>query len=91
MGWLRRRARTTLSFENATSAALEIMIEIIPHRYVLRPGDRMEIDAETQGVPFSLAAYDGGMQIYAGNDVEPKVLINGKPVEPDWDTPLEAP
>jgi hypothetical protein len=31
------------------------------------------------------------MQIYAGNDVEPKVLINGKPVEPDWDTPLEAP
>ncbi|HEY0114934.1 MAG TPA: hypothetical protein VGB54_04365 [Allosphingosinicella sp.] len=86
MRLLGRRARETFCLENTTSDLLTVMIEVVPDRYVLQRGDKMEIDADTQGVPFHLAIFEGGVQIYAGNDSKPKVRINGKFAEPDWST-----
>ncbi|HEX5184374.1 MAG TPA: hypothetical protein VFW19_14650 [Allosphingosinicella sp.] len=77
-----------LEIENVTTSILEIMVEIRPKRYLLNPGDKMLIEAELNGVPFSVAVYEGGLQIYAGNDVDPPVKINGVPVKPDWDTKI---
>jgi len=66
---------------------LEIMVEMIPDRYVLRPSDEMVIEAELDGAPFDITPYNGGLQIYPGNAFDPAVTINGMPVEADWDTP----
>jgi hypothetical protein len=79
--------RQKLVLENRSSAPLEVMVEVIPDRYVLRPRDQMEIDAEMGGAPFSMHFYDGGVQIYPGNDCGPPVTINGLAVKPDWETP----
>ena len=80
--------RQCLEIENATSAALEIMVEINPDRYLLQPGDRMVITAELGTAPFTVNPYDGGMQIYPGNDSGCPVTINGTPVKPDWETKI---
>ncbi len=64
------------------------MIEVRPDRYVLRPGDKMEIFADKKSDPFDVALYEGGVQIYAGMDCEPTVRINGEPARLDWETPL---
>lgn len=76
-------------FRNDGTAPLEVMVELIPHRYVLQPGDEMVVlaDAPTTNEGFTTNAYDGGLQIYAACDIEPTVLINGQPAIPDWTTP----
>ena len=76
-------------FLNDGSTPLEVMVELIPHRYVLQPGDEMVLfaDAPPSNEGFTVNAYDGGLQIYAGWDPEPKVFINGQPALPDWSTP----
>jgi hypothetical protein len=60
------------------------MVEITPDRYVLRPGDNMEIEADLSGAPFDITPYSGGVQIYPGKAVSSVVRINGEVVEPDW-------
>ena len=80
--------RQRLEIQNTTSSVLEIMVEIIPDRYLLQPGDKLVIDADIGGAPFAIYPYDGGMQIYPGNDVGPPVTINGVRVEPDWETKI---
>jgi hypothetical protein len=74
-----------LEINNTTSLVLEIMIEAYPDRYLLRPGDRMVIEADPKGVPFAINLYEGGLQIYPGNTAEAVVTINGVKVEPDWE------
>ena len=76
-----------LVLHNAGTEPLEIMVEIIPDRYVLQPGDEMVIEAELGGAPFDITPYHLGMQVYPGNGYDPKVTINGVVVAPDWNTP----
>lgn len=72
------RAETqNLTLHNEGSTTLEIMVEVTPERYELHPGDRMEIAAQLNGAPFHINAYDGGIQIYAGNSSDQLVKING--------------
>lgn len=72
------RAETqTLTLRNEGSTSLEIMVEVTPERYELQPGDKMEIAAQLNGAPFHVNAYDGGLQIYAGNSSDQLVKING--------------
>lgn len=80
--------RQRLEIENTTSSVLEIMIELNPDRYLVQPGDRMVIDADLDGAPFSISLYDGGINIYPGNDTGCPVTINGISVEPDWETKI---
>ena len=46
----------------------------------------MVIEADPNGVPFSINLYEGGLQIYPGNTAGAVVTINGVKVEPDWET-----
>jgi len=62
---------------NDGSTPLEVFVEVAPDRYELQPGDKMEIVAQLRGAPFHINAYDGGLQIYAGNSFEQRVKING--------------
>jgi hypothetical protein len=72
---------------NKTSASLEIMVEVYPDRYVLKPGEEMVIEADLSGAPFTVNVYEGSLQVYPGNDCGPPVTINGEAAEPDWETP----
>lgn len=63
------------------------MIEATPDRYVLQPGAKMVIEADVEGEPIDITPYVNGLQIYAGNDSDPRVWIDGVSVDPDWDTP----
>lgn len=85
----RRLPQQRQVFRNNGMSALEVMVELIPHRYVLQPGDEMVIlaDAPPSNEGFTINAYDGGLQVYAAWDLEPAVSINGKPATPDWSTP----
>ena len=76
----------SLEINNTTSLVLEIMIEAYPDRYLLRPGDRMVVEADPNGVPFTINLYEGSLQIYPGNTAGAIVTINGVKVEPDWET-----
>lgn len=78
--------RQDLEIENKTSSVLEVMIELNPDRYLLQPTERMVISAELGGAPFTVMPFDGGIQIYPGNDSACPVTINGVPAQPDWKT-----
>ena len=77
MARLGQEEAQTLIVHNEGSGSLEIMVEVTPERYELQPGDKMEIAAQLDGAPFHINAYDGGLQIYAGNSSEQTVKING--------------
>jgi hypothetical protein len=100
MGWFSKRRPTQqpslhsdgtqelhLRNDASASAALEIMVEVTPDRYVLQPGDEMVIQADLDGAPFDITPYKGGLQIYPGNALDPIVRINGLLAKPDWLTP----
>jgi hypothetical protein len=72
---------------NTTNVVMEIWVEINPDRYLLKPGEEMMIEADPEGVPFTIQPFDGGLQIYPGNTAGAAVMIDGKLVQPDWDTP----
>jgi hypothetical protein len=74
-----------LEIKNSTSSVLEIFVEMLSERYLLKPGDEMSIEADPNGVAFTVVAYDGSLQIYPGNTLSAVVTINGSQVEPDWD------
>ena len=66
------------------------MVEVNPDRYLLQPGDKMEIEADPEGVPFTICPFEGGLQIYPGNTAGAIVSINGVRVEPDWTTEISS-
>lgn len=82
------KQRQDLEIENKTSSILVIMVEFYPDRYLLRPEEKMVISADLGGAPFSITPFDGGMQIYPGNDAGCPVTINGVLVKPDWKTKI---
>jgi hypothetical protein len=77
-----------LEIRNATTAVLEVTVELYPDRYLLQPGDEMVIEADLSGAPFSIVPHNGGLQVYPGNDCGPPVKINGIPAESDWTTEI---
>jgi hypothetical protein len=81
-----RQTYAPLEIKNERSSILEIMVEVYPDRYLLRPGERMAIEADPDGSPFMIYAYDDGLQVFPGNTAGAAVTIDGLPVEPDWDT-----
>ena len=77
-----------LLIKNTTDLIMEISVEVYPDRYLLKPGEEMTIEADPEGGPFTIHPFDGGLQIYPGDTAGAAVTINGKPVKPDWDTPI---
>jgi hypothetical protein len=75
---------------NESTRTIEVMVEMTPERYILRPKDQLVLIAEAQDVPrvegFTLNFYDGGVQIYAAWDGQPSAYINGQPAEADYTT-----
>ncbi|MGP1281527.1 MAG: hypothetical protein ACTS1X_01000 [Parasphingopyxis sp.] len=82
------KSTQTLEIMNTTSSILEVMVELNPDRYLLQPNDVMVIQAKLRGAPFSVTLFEGGLQIYPGNDCGPPVTINGEPAQPDWTTEI---
>ena len=78
-----------LVIRNPGPKRLEVQIEMIPDRYILEPDAEMIIEADLTGAPFHIVPWERGLTIYAGNDSEPLVTIDGMAVEPDWETPLD--
>lgn len=80
------RVRHTIRNDGPTS--LEIIVEMVPSRYVLQPNDEMliEADAPAANEGFTVCVFEGGLQVYAPSDINPAVSINGNPAAPDWST-----
>ena len=88
LGGMSRLNYPPLVIENERSSVLEVMIECYPDRYLLPPGDKMAIEADPDGNPFTLFVEDdGGLTIFPGNTAGAAVSVNGVLVDPDWDTP----
>ena len=79
--------RQKLVVNSGGTQPLEVMVEVYPNRYVLQPGAKMVIDADLEGEPIDITHYLNGLQIYAGNDCDPVVSIDGAIVDSDWDAP----
>ena len=75
-----------LVLNNDTPNPLEVFVEVAPDRYVLKPKDRMVIEAEPNAVQdhFHINVYEGGVQIYPPSGDPERVLINGQPAQ-SWD------
>ncbi|WP_156351379.1 hypothetical protein [Sphingomonas sp. Leaf25] len=86
-------SKQKLEICNEGTRAIEVMVEMTPERYVLRPKDKLVLIADAEDAPrvegFTLNFYDGGIQIYAAWDGQPSAYINGQPAETDYST--EAP
>ncbi|SNT04727.1 hypothetical protein SAMN06295912_13419 [Sphingomonas laterariae] len=84
-----RIANQRHQFCNNSATPLVIMVEMIPSRYVLSPGDELEmtVNGRPSDVGLSVIFHRDCVQIYAAWDVDPKVTINGQPAVSDWDTP----
>ena len=72
-------ARQKLEINNDTKRKLEVYVEVVPDIYLLEPGDRMVIEADLAGAPFTVNVLsDGRLQVYPGDDCDPPVTINGE-------------
>jgi hypothetical protein len=78
--------RQTLTISNLETMPLEVMVEMAPDRYVLQPGDQMEIEADLRDALFHINPYSGGVQIYPGNAFDHVAKINGVVAE-SWIAP----
>ena len=83
-------SKQKLEFCNESSRSIEVMVEMVPNRYVLKPKDTLILIADAEDAPrnegYTLNLYDDGVQIYAPWDGEPVAYINGEEAETDWDT-----
>jgi len=84
-------SKQKLEFCNDSSHPIEVMVEMVPNRYVLKPKDKLILIANADNAPrvegYTVHVYDAGVQIYAAWDGEPVAFINGQPAEPDHTTP----
>lgn len=74
---------------NTQSAPLEVLVEYLPDRYVLHPGDEMVIEAQSpdRDGGFLVVAYPGGLQVHPDWGLATGVWINGRIGVTDWTTP----
>ena len=84
-------SKQKFEFCNKSSHPIEVMVELIPERYILNSDDTMILIADitekaTRVEGYTVNVYDGGFQIYAAWDADPEVFINGQPAKPDWTT-----
>jgi hypothetical protein len=87
-------SKQKLELRNESSRSIEVMVELVPNRYVLNPRDTLILISEAENAPrnegYTVSVYDGGVQIYAPWDGEPTAYVNGQAAETDWDTPTSA-
>jgi hypothetical protein len=87
-------SKQKLAVTNESEQTIEVMAEMIPNRYLLKPKDELILVADVEGAPrnegFSVNVYDGGLQIYAAWDIEPEAYINGEAAKADWVTPAPS-
>jgi len=76
--------RQKLVLENATSAPMQIWVEVMPDLYILNPKDKMVIESEPSPIQdhFHVIVQDGALVVYSPQGVPDQVLINGEPAEP---------
>lgn len=81
-----------LELRNESSKPVEVMVEMIPNRYVLQPEQTLVLKADVYDAPenegYTVNLYDGGVQIYAAWDGDPMAYIDGHSAETDWTTPI---
>jgi hypothetical protein len=82
-GYRRKLPEQRQCFENNGEAPVEIWIEMIPRRYIIQPGDKMEVwaDPPPTNEGFTTIFHADSIQVYAGWDCDPRVSINGVPAE----------
>jgi hypothetical protein len=70
-------------FENKTDNDLEVYVEMYPERYVLKPGDVMQIVYNHKGDGYGLhtIVHNDGLQIYLEEFDTAVVTINGEPAK----------
>ena len=71
-------------FENRSGNELIVDVEMNPDRYILKPGDVMQITYEHDGDGYGLhtVMHDTGLQIYLQHFYTAVVTINGQRIEP---------
>jgi len=76
--------KQTQIFENKLEVDLQVDVELFPDRYVLKPGDVMEITYDHSGEGYGLhtIVWEGALQIYLREFDTAVVTINGKQIEP---------
>jgi len=72
-----------LHIKNMTSAVIEVMVEVYPDRYLLRPNEEMQIEPDPTGAPFEIHLHEGGPNIFPGSTAGALVTIDGVQVEPN--------
>jgi hypothetical protein len=79
---------------NESSRPIEVMVELVPNRYVLQPKDCLTVIADAENAPrnegFTVNVYDDCVQVYAPWDGDPTAFINGNATEPDWGTSIKS-
>ena len=82
-----------LEFCNEGTQPIEVMVEMIPNRYVLLPKDKLVVIADVENAPrnegYTLNVSGNFVQIYAAWDAEPEACINGEPAKTDWATQVD--
>jgi hypothetical protein len=82
-------------FENRTNQAIFITIEPWCWRYRIEPGDAFEVffslecpqeDWSPLEVHVGMEGDKTGLFIFVNGNVEPKLLLNGVPAEPDFES-----
>lgn len=70
-------------FENSGQHPVEVWVEMMPRRYILQPGDKIEVwaDPPPSNEGFTIIFHADSIQVYAGWDCDPRVFVNGSPVE----------
>lgn len=79
------RRAPVLEITNKTTSAFHVSIEMYPTDYLLGSGETMKIAADLEGHPISMIVSDDTITLYAGNDCEPDVTIDGAIAKPSWE------
>ncbi|HYG30735.1 MAG TPA: hypothetical protein VD887_11040 [Allosphingosinicella sp.] len=74
---------TRFEFENKASEPIDVYVEPWPHRFRLRPGQRLEFryEAAAEGDTVSIYSHDDGITLWTGVSGDAEFLIDGENAE----------
>ncbi|HEX8653608.1 MAG TPA: hypothetical protein VF693_00085 [Allosphingosinicella sp.] len=77
-----------VEFENKRSEPIDVYVEPWPHRFRLKPGERLEFryQAPEEGDMVSICSHDDGVTLWTGVADDPEFLIDGEnAADRSWD------
>jgi hypothetical protein len=81
-------AQTRFEFENTRPEPIDLFIEPWPHRFRVKPGEKLEFryEAPADGDFVSICSHDEGITLWTGIGHDPVFLIDGENAEDRiWD------